>query len=181
MQTKNSVYLGVSLDGFIATKNGGLDWLDMVPNPQGNDMGFAAFMNRIDALIMGRATFEVVDGFEGDWPYSKPVFVLSNKLRKLPVKYEEKAFLITGSPREILAELHGEGFRRLYVDGGHTIQQFLREDLIDEMILTQIPILLGDGIPLFGYLPKRLKFSLQSSSVYLKQLVQSHYERNREV
>lgn len=181
MENRNSIYLATSLDGFIATKSGGLDWLDTVPNPQGHDMGFAKFMDRIDALVMGRATFEVVGGFEGDWPYDKPVFVLSRTLRTLPKKYEDLAYVINGSPREVLAELHSEGYRKLYIDGGRTIQQFLQEDLIDEMILTQIPVLLGGGIPLFDVLPKRLYFKLQETNVYLTQLVQSHYVRNRDL
>lgn len=180
METKNSIYLGMSLDGYIADKNDGLAWLDMVPNPDGDSMGYYDFMDRIDALVMGRRTFEVVDGMDVEWPYTKPVFVLSASLRALPEQYADKVFLINGSPREVLMELHAEGYHRLYIDGGQTAQQFLREDLIDEMILTRIPILLGGGIALFGDLDQELKFELQSSRIHLKHLVQSHYVRKRE-
>ncbi|WP_424963229.1 dihydrofolate reductase family protein [Ekhidna sp.] len=179
MQPKNSIYLGVSLDGYIADKDGGLDWLDMVPNPEGDSMGYFDFMDRIDALVMGRKTFEVVDGFDVEWPYQKPVFVLSNSLKELPGKYEGKAFLVGGQLSDVLDAIHQKGYHRLYIDGGITVQQFLREDLIDEMILTQIPILLGGGVPLFGALPQQLKFKLVDSRIHLNQLVQSHYLRDR--
>ncbi|MEQ6167779.1 MULTISPECIES: dihydrofolate reductase family protein [unclassified Ekhidna] len=179
MHSKNSIYLGVSLDGYIADKDGGLDWLDMVPNPEGDSMGYYDFMDRIDALVMGRNTFETVDGFDVEWPYQKPVFVLSNSLTELPGKYEGKAFLIGGELPKVLDAIHQKGYHRLYIDGGITVQQFLKEDLIDEMILTQIPILLGGGIPLFDELPEQLKFKLVDSKVLLNQLVQNHYVRDR--
>ena len=98
MEPKNSVYIGVSLDGYIADKDGGLDWLDFIPNPEGSDMGYYEFMSGIDALVMGRNTFEVVDGFDIDWPYKKPVFVLSNSLTEVPEKYKGKVYLLGGEP-----------------------------------------------------------------------------------
>lgn len=180
MQPKNSIYLGISLDGNIADRAGGLDWLDMVPNSEGDDMGYYDFMDRIDALVMGRKTFEAVDGLDVEWPYQKPVFVLSSSLTELPKKYDEKAFLLGGKLSEVLAAIHQKGHHRLYIDGGITVQQFLREDLIDEIILTQIPILLGGGVPLFGELSQQLKFKLVASHVHLNQLVQSHYVRMRD-
>ena len=180
MQPKNSIYLGISLDGNIADRAGGLEWLDMVPNPEGDDMGYYDFMDRIDALVMGRKTFETVDGFDVEWPYQKPVFVLSSSLTELPKKYEGMAFLVEGKLSEVLDTIHQRGYLRLYIDGGITVQQFLREDLIDEMILTQIPILLGGGVSLFGELSQQLKFRLVASHVHLNQLVQSHYVRMRD-
>ena len=80
MNIKNSVFIATSLDGYIADKNGKIDCLNSIPNPDNNDMGYVEFNKGIDALVMGRTTFETVLGFDVDWPYSKPVFVLSNKL-----------------------------------------------------------------------------------------------------
>jgi len=81
MNRTNSVFIATSLDGYIADRNGKIDWLNTIPNPDNNDMGYTEFTKGIDALLMGRKTFETVLGFDGDWPYNKPVFVLSNKLK----------------------------------------------------------------------------------------------------
>lgn len=179
MQPKNSVYIATSLDGFIADKKGGLDWLESVPNPEQNDMGYPAFMERIDALVMGRNTFETVLGFDVPWPYEKPVFVLSNRLEKIPDSHQGKAHLIKGSLASVLKQIHEKGYKRLYIDGGKTIQEFLKQDLIDEMIITTFPILLGGGTPLFGELAKPLDFELISNQNLLGQLTQRHFIRKR--
>lgn len=177
---KNIVYIGRSLDGYIADGNGGLDWLNIIPNPAGEDMGYHAHMERVDALIMGRSTYDVVANFGGDWPYEKHVFVLSNSLKKVPTHLNEKVTILSGSIPDILKEVHAQGFQTLYIDGGQTIQSFLKLDLIDEMILTTIPILLGGGFSLFGELEKPLRFDHRSSKVFLDQVVQDHYVRLRE-
>jgi dihydrofolate reductase len=177
MEKKNSVFIGASLDGYIADKNGGLEWLDSIPNPENNPLGYVPFMKNIDALVMGRTTFETVCAFDVEWPYTKPVFVLSTTLDQIPSKYSNKVFLVKGSLTEILEQIHTKGYHRLYIDGGATIQGFLKEDLIDELIITTIPILLGGGSPLFSNLPKHLKLELVGSKVYLEALVQNHYLR----
>ncbi|KEQ16737.1 dihydrofolate reductase family protein [Endozoicomonas numazuensis] len=173
----NFVYIGTSLDGYIADSNGGLDWLQMVPNPHNEDLGMDEFMAGIDALVMGRNTFEAVCGFDVDWPYSKPVFVLSSTLKGIPVEYQDKAELVSGSLEEVVETLHRKGFNNLYIDGGKTVQSFLQADMIDEMIITRVPILLGDGIPLFGSLPEHMTFEHVSTKVLLDAMVQSHYQR----
>lgn len=179
MEKTNKVFIARSLDGYIAGKNGEIDWLEMVPNPDGLDLGFVKFMEGIDALIMGRSTFETVCGFDGKWFYNCPVFVWSSTLKSIPEKYSDKAALVTGSIQDVLETVHQKGYGRLYIDGGVTIQSFLKENLIDEMIITTIPILLGEGIPLFGGLTKRLEFEHVESHVLLSQLVQDHYRRKR--
>jgi len=176
-ENKNSVFIATSLDGYIADKEGSIDWLDMVPNPEGDPMGYFKFTANIDALVMGRSSFETVLGFDVDWPYKQPVFVLSNNLKSIPESHQDKAFLITGSLKEVLSQIHAKGYHRLYIDGGKTIQSFLKEDLIEDMIITTIPILLGGGIPLFGGLDSRLEFELIESKVCLNQMVQNHYRR----
>lgn len=175
----NYAYIGTSLDGYIADRNGGLEWLDCVPNPDGDDMGWSAFYEKIDALLMGRMTFETVCGFDVDWPYSKPVFVFSHTLNEVPETHQDKAEVINGSPRQVVDTLKGRGYSNLYIDGGKTIQSFLAQDLIDELIITRLPILLGGGIPLFGELSNAIMFEHVSTTVELGALVQTHYRRRR--
>jgi dihydrofolate reductase len=172
----NYVYIATSLDGFIASSDGGLDWLTEIPNPEQSDYGFAEFMRNIDAIVMGRKTFETVLTF-GEWPYSVPVFVLSHALTKLPEAVAGKAEIVSGDLRALVDHLHQRGYLNLYVDGGRVIQGFLEEDLIDEMIITRVPILLGDGIPPFGRLPKKLKFVLKKTEELNETLVKSYYTR----
>lgn len=177
--SSNRVFIGTSLDGYIADRHGGLEWLELVPNPDGLDLGYYAFMESIDALVMGRHSYETVLGFGIDWPYQKPVFVLSNSLSEVPQELVGKIEFIAGSLNEVLAKIHAKGFHHLYIDGGKTVQGFFQQDLIDEMIITQIPVLLGGGVPLFGELPAMLEFELIDSKVMLSHLVQRHYRRKR--
>lgn len=174
---KNKVFIATSLDGYIADKNGGIDWLHSIPNPDHIDMGYGEFMSQIDALVMGRTTFETVCGFDVDWPYTKPVLVLSNSLKSIPKAYEGKAKLVNGSLEEILQKAHDKGYHSLYIDGGRTIQGFLKEDLIDEMTITIIPCLLGGGIPLFSELPDSLEFECVETKIYLDKIVQNRFIR----
>lgn len=179
MDKKNSVFIATSLDGYIADKNGGIDWLHSIPNPDNDDMGYVKFTNGIDAHVMGRVTFETVIVFDVPWPYTKPVFVLSNTLKVIPESHKDKAFLVNGDITEILNHIHGKGYGRLYIDGGTTIRNFLKEDLIDEMVITIIPILLGGGYSLFGELPNELNFELTETKTFLNQIPQRHYKRKR--
>lgn len=179
MNKQNSVFIAISLDGYIADKNGGIDWLHSIPNPENDDMGYVAFINEIDALVMGRTTFETVCGFDVDWPYDKPVFVLSNQLKEIPESHKGKAFLMKGTLTEVLNKINEKGFHRLYIDGGTTIRNFLKEDLIDQMVLTTFPILLGGGSSLFLELPNELKFELIRTKTYLNQVTQNHYKRKK--
>lgn len=175
----NIVYIATSLDGYIADKNNSVDWLHEIPNPQGDDFGFGEFMDRIDALIMGRNTLDVVLSFGVDWPYTKPVYVLSNSMIEVPKELEGKVFLTKGDPAEVMAELSAKGHSNFYVDGGTTIQQFLKADLIDEMVISIIPTLLGGGIPLFGELAQPLKFRHTKSERYLDCIVKNYFVRER--
>lgn len=176
---KNSVFIATSLDGYIAGKNDELDWLSTFPEIDQIDTGYHEFTSGIDALLMGRNTFKVVENFEGEWFYKKPVFVWSNSLTHLPDKFEGKAFLVKGTIREVLDEIHEKGYQKLYIDGGRTIQTFLQEDLIDEMIITTIPILLGEGISLFSSLPKPLVFECVKTTLFFDKVVQNQFIRSR--
>lgn len=173
----NKVYIATSLDGYIADKNGEIDWLNMVPLTEEAQAAFTDFMDTIDALVMGRNTFEMLTSFGGEWPYNKKVFVVSNSMNSIPYGYEDKAELIKGSPTEIVSKLNQKGYKDLYIDGGKTIQNFLKEDLIDEMIIATIPILLGGGKPLFGALANPQKFKLINTKVLSDLMVQSHFKK----
>jgi dihydrofolate reductase len=179
LEKKNSVFIATSLDGYIADKKGGVEWLHSIPNPDNIDMGYVGFNSQIDALVMGRTTFETVSAFDIDWPYTQPVYVLSNTLNELPQKFKDKAQLMKGTLAEILGRIHQNGHFRFYIDGGTTIQGFLKENLIDEMIITIIPVLLGGGSPLFAELTTELNFECRKSEVFLGKIVQNHFTRIR--
>lgn len=176
---KNIIYAALSLDGFIADARGGVDWLMSIPNPENSDYGFARFMDSIDAVLMGRRTFEAVLSFKA-WPYEKPVYVLSETLQSLPAHLEGRASLISGPPRRIVEDLHARGLENLYIDGGRTIQGFLEADLIDEMVLTRVSRILGRGIPLFSPALPALDFKLVKTEKLNDYLVKNHYLRQRE-
>ena len=172
------VYVGVSLDGFIACKDGSVDWLP--DPPEGEDLGWAEFFGSIDAIVMGRATFEVVLDF-GVWHYGDtPVIVLSRTMTGIPEHLEGKAELSQLAPEPLLQQLAARGHRRVYVDGGRVVQSFLAEDRVDELVLTTVPMLLGEGIALFGRLEASLAWELVSSESLPGGLVQSRYRRARD-
>ncbi len=172
----NKVYIAVSLDGYIANKNDSVDWLNQIPMNEETKINFSNFMDTIDCVVMGRNTFEVVKNFDVEWPYEKKVFVASNSMKFIPNGYENKIELIKGSPTEIIKSLNLMGFNNFYVDGGKTIQSFLSEDLIDEMIISTIPILLGGGKSLFGELFEPKTLEIVNSEIILNSFVQTHYK-----
>jgi dihydrofolate reductase len=127
---KNIVFIAKSLDGYIAGKNGELDWLNSTPNPDNSDMGFVDLMGEIDAVVMGRTTYETVIGFNVEWPYKKHVFVLSNTLNEVQEDLKERVTLMKGELNSILETIHEKGFHTLYIDGGRTIQSFLQQQFL---------------------------------------------------
>jgi dihydrofolate reductase len=171
---KTVAYLAVSLDGYIADKNGGVDWLNEIPNPDQSDFGFAEFMCSVDAMVMGANTFRVVQSF-GAWPYEKPVFVASNSIKRVPKGYEDRISLVQGEVREILTDIRDLGHERLYIDGGKLIQNCLLAGMLDEMIITQIPIILGSGIPLFVEFENSIHLEHKETQVIGVGLVKNHY------
>jgi dihydrofolate reductase len=175
MIMRNKVFIATSLDGFIADDNGGIDWLTELPNPSSGDGGYTKFIDSIDAIVMGRNTFQKVLSFGIDWPYAKKVFVWSNTLKQIPSSLEGKVEIVFGSIEQILHKIQEQGFKNLYIDGGKTIQSFLQAGLIQEIILTQVPIILGRGIPLFQGVPK-IKLTHKSTEAFDNGMVQVHYE-----
>lgn len=174
---KTSVYIGTSLDGFIAKTDGNIDWL----TPYGNDEAVHAyeeFINGIDAIVIGRGTYEKVLSFPS-WPYEKKAFVLSTSLKELPDQLKDKATLLSMEAKELLSYLSGMGFSSLYVDGGKVIQSFLKDDLVDDLIISNVPVLIGTGIPLFGFLSDDLEFKHVRTETQSNGLVRNYYKRER--
>ena|ERR1044072_4963450 len=174
---KTSVYIGTSLDGFIAKTDGNIDWLTQYANDDAIH-AYEEFMKGIDAIIIGRGTFEKILTFPS-WPYIKKAFVLSTSLKKLPDALRDKATLISMKPKELPGYLSGIGFSSIYVDGGKVIQSFLKEDLIDDLVISKVPVLIGNGIPLFGFLDTDLQFKHIRTEVQSNGLVRSYYKRER--
>ncbi len=168
----SSVFIATSLDGFIARLDGGLDWL---PAGGGESHGYDEFIATVDAIVIGRKTFETVLAFDA-WPYgTTPVVVLSTMPAALRKPEGAVCEMMTGPPREIVSRLEQRGMKHLYVDGGVTIQGFLRAGLIQRLIITRIPVLLGSGMPLFGSLSHDVRLKHIATRTYPSGLVQSEY------
>jgi dihydrofolate reductase len=171
-----SVFVGTSLDGFIARLGHSFDFL---PADGGEPHGYREFMETVDALVIGRKTYEVVLKF-GEWPYSdKSVIVLSNS-ELAPAPQDARVERMSGEPGRIWSELQSRGLRHLYVDGGITIQRFLAAGLIQRIVITKVPVLIGSGIPLFGTLPSDIRLRHLATRSFPSGLVQSEYRVGEE-
>jgi dihydrofolate reductase len=173
MAIQCSVFCATSLDGFIARKSGAFDFLPPPVSDTGEDHGFDAFMATVDTVVLGRNTFEVVLGMGDAWFYPKPVLVLTHRPLELPERLRDKVEIGTGTPAEIVALMEKRGARRLYVDGGLTIQAFLRAGLIDDLTISQIPVLIGEGIRLFGAVETDVKLTVESTRLLAKTVLQT--------
>ena len=168
-----SVFVGTSVDGFIARSNGDLDFL---PPGGGEPHGYEQFIATVDTIVIGRKTFETVLVFPA-WPYGRRrVVVLSSRSLDLSAVRDGVVEQMAGTPAEIVARLAATGAQHLYVDGGITIQRFLRAGLIDRLVVTRVPVLIGDGIPLFGSLPHDVRLRHLATRSYPSGLVQTEYE-----
>ena len=168
-----SVFVGTSLDGFIARPNGNFDFL---PPGGGEPHGYAEFIASVDAIVMGRHTFDTVLTMS-PWPYAqKRVVVLSSRPIDFSPVVDGKVEQMSGSPAEIVAQLEATGAHHLYIDGGITVQSFLRAGLIQRLIITRVPVLIGEGIPLFGALPHDIRLHHVSTKQYASGLVSSEYQ-----
>jgi dihydrofolate reductase len=169
---KLSVFIGASLDGFIARKNGDLDFL---PPGGGEPHGYNEFIASVDVIVIGRGTFETVLTMK-PWPYGdKRVVVLSSRPVDLSAVVGGVVEQMAGSPAEIVSKLAATGANHLYIDGGITIQRFLRAGLIQNLTITTVPVLIGDGIPLFGSLPHDIRLRHIATRHYPSGLVSSEY------
>ncbi len=178
---KNTVYCATSLDGFIATKDHGVEFLESAgPAAEGEDYGWADFFGPIDALIMGRNTWDVFLGFNM-WPYEdKKIIVLTNRDIPIPEDYRDKVSVASGTPADVMEHAHSLGYKNLYIDGGKVVQDFLRAGLVDDIYLTIIPVLIGEGIPLFGPLEGDIKLKTVKATSFENGIVQLHYKPIKE-
>jgi dihydrofolate reductase len=167
-----SVFIATSLDGYIARPDGTFDFLSIVERPD-EDYGFAEFFSSVDALVIGRNTYETALAFP-EWPYAgKRCIVLTH--RETPSVHGEQFF--NGASAALVDQLGLSGAQRLYVDGGAVIRQFLADGLIDDVTLSIVPLLLGEGIALFGPEVPELRLRLESTRAYESGLVQLRYAR----
>ncbi len=167
-----SVFIGTSVDGFIARPNGDLDFL---PPGGGEPHGYDEFMASVDALVIGRKTFDTVLNFAA-WPYGdKRVVVLSSRPVDLCAARGGVVEQMAGAPAEIVSRLAASGAHHLYVDGGITIQRFLRAGLVQRLIITRVPVLIGSRIPLFGALPRDIRLRHVATQHYPSGLVKTEY------
>lgn len=177
--TTGHVFIATSLDGYVARKTDDpehrLDWL-MKQDTIGEDHGYDDFMDRMDGLVMGRGSFETLLAFT-DWPYQKPVIVMSQTLEPedIPTELESKIELTSLPPKDVMDMLEKRGWSRAYIDGGKIIQSFLRAGLITDLTLTRIPILIGDGLALFGDLDLDIDLKHIKTQVFESGLVSSLY------
>jgi len=177
------IFVGVSLDGFIARADGTVDFLEP-DEPFDDDMGFSALLGRVDAMLMGRSTFDfVIDAVPADatganWPYGEtPIFVATHRPLDVPGPLRSLVTTVAGSPQDLLDELEAAGATSVYVDGGALAHQFLAAGLVDELTLTVVPRLIGEGVTLFGPIEADISFALQSTTSYPNGYVQLTYGR----
>jgi dihydrofolate reductase len=168
-----SVFVGTSVDGFIARRNGDFDFL---PEGGGEPHGYDEFLASVDVLVIGRNTYEKVLTFDS-WPYrDKRVVVLSSRAVDLANVHGAALEHMSGSPAQIMDRLSASGAKHAYVDGGITVQRFIRAGLIQRIVVTRVPVLIGDGIPLFGSLPGDVRLRHVLTTAYASGLVKSEYE-----
>ncbi|WP_370681032.1 dihydrofolate reductase family protein [Comamonas sp. GB3 AK4-5] len=169
------VFIATSLDGFIARPDGSLDWL-LQRDHAGEDHGYTDFMADKDAIVMGHGTYTTVADMK-PWPYDRPAYVLTKTLAGTPVPESQqgKVFFLDLTPQELLAKLAREQVQKVYVDGGKLVQSFLREGLVQDMVITTVPVLIGAGRPLFGALAKDIDLELVSSQRFPSGMVQCKY------
>lgn len=170
------VFIATSLDGFIARKSSEIDWL-MKQETKGEDHGYEAFMASVDGLVMGRGSFQKILTFE-EWPYVNPVIVMSHTLHQhdIPEEIADKVRLTQLDPPGVMRMLEKEGWSRIYIDGGKVVQSFLRAGLISDIALTRIPILIGEGISLFGTLETDIDLEHIETRSFPSGLVTSRYK-----
>lgn len=172
-------FVVASLDGFVAREDGGLDWLQEASTrmPPGEDCGYGAFLDGVDMLVMGRRTFERVRSVP-PWPYpAKPVHVLSRSLDGVPTEPSAPVTISAEPPAGLASRLQQQGMGRVSVDGGKTLHSFLREGLLDELVLTTIPVLLGRGRPVFGPVDRDMAFSHAGTKTWPFGFVQTTWRR----
>ena len=175
---KVSAFIASSLDGYIARPDGNLDWLFSAAPTGGEaaeDYGYREFIETVDTVVMGRNTYEKVRTF-GEWPYAgKQTVVLTTRPVDIPAEMRGSISTLSGAPAEILARISDAGGTHAYVDGGQTIRRFLEAGRLDRLIVSTVPVLIGEGIPLFGRVAADVRLSHVRTRAYPTGLVQNEY------
>ncbi len=174
---RTSVFIAQSLDGFIAKKDGDIEWLNEASQKaKDEDLGYESFMESCDYLIMGKNSFMKVLSFD-TWPYDgEKVIVVSSTLKRLPEDIKNVT-LFNGDIKDLHTKLKNENCKKLYIDGGKLISSFLNENLVTDITVTNIPIFLGKGIKLFNNVNTKLQFKAKESTVFPSGLVKIKYEK----
>jgi len=182
---KCSVFIATSADGYIATNDGGVEWLETAGVADADmsdcaDMGFASYIASVDCMIMGRKCMEKISSFNltpEQWPYGDiKIVVLSNTLREAPDNLKDKVEMYSGDIPDLIEKLESEGHQHAYIDGGTTITAFINLELINEMTITLAPVLLGSGKPLFGQMPSAVKLINSQATAYPNGFIQTKYD-----
>ncbi len=169
-----SVFCGLSLDGFLARRD---DTFDFLQTGEQEPNGFKEFLASVDVVVIGRRTFDVVLKLGHLALYGKkPVVVLSDRRLDLSSAKDGLLEQMSGEPGEIVRWLEARGFEHAYIDGGLTIQRFLAAGFMDRLVITRVPVLIGEGIPLFGPVPRDIPLHHIATRSYSGGLVQSEYE-----
>ncbi|WP_370980271.1 dihydrofolate reductase family protein [Agaribacterium sp. ZY112] len=181
---KCSVFIAISADGFIATNDGNVDWLQAVGRHDVDlgekaDMGFLTYIASVDCMIMGRGCMEKLAEFkltDEQWPYGTiRVIALSKSVSVVPNSLAGRVEIYSGEISNLIAELEAEGFRHAYIDGGATITSFINEKRINEITLTQAPVLLGSGKPLFGHIKHQVNLVQAQAQAFANDFIQTKY------
>lgn len=184
---KCSVFIATSVDGFIAKQDGNVDWLHTAGNSEAKmsdhaDMGWNEYISSVDCLIMGRKCMEVISNMNltpEQWPYGNMrIIVLSHTLKQLPDNMKSRVELYSDKINTLISKLENEGYKHAYIDGGTTIQEFINLELINEITITRAPILLGEGIPLFGKIIKEIKLEQAEAIAFANNFIQVKYVVN---
>ena len=184
---KCSVYIATSSDGYIATQDGGVDWLHTAGNPEADmshnpDIGFNDFIASVDCMIMGRKCMDAISSFNlapEQWPYGETkIYVLSHSMKQPPENLRGKVEMYSGDIAKLVSQLESDGFKHAYIDGGTTITAFINLQLINEMTITRAPIILGKGVPLFGELNKSIKLTNSEAIVFPNDFIQEKFAVN---
>lgn len=173
--TTGHVMMAITLDGFVARKDHSLDWL-MKQNTKDENHGFTEFLADIDVIVMGSGSYRTVSGFDA-WPYEKSVIVMSSKLSQddIPAKLQDKVEVTNLAPLALMEEMDKRGLSRVYVDGGAIVQSFMRLGLVQDLKLAVVPIIIGEGIRLFGDLPADIDLKLVETKGFPSGFVEMRY------
>lgn len=171
-----SAFIATSLDGFIARPDQSIDWLEDADSDATEDYGYEKFVRTVSSVVMGRKTFAKIMNFP-EWPFpSQRVIVLSTTMKEVPPSVADQVQLFGGSVEDLAFLLESDRETHIYVDGSRAIQSFIQAGILSDITITTIPILIGEGVPLFGAIPKDVKLEHVTTKAFRNGFVQSIYE-----